>query len=105
MTSPYGAAQADDTVFIPSDDGVLLVADTPANTVYAIHKNEFVPNIAYTAAVAGTAGFVGKLNLSFGLLTPVVTGLQSPHGMGFMKAHNDDDDGGNRNCNTNTSIF
>ena len=104
LTSPYGSAQADDTVFIPSDDGVLLVADTPANTVYAIHKNEFVPNVAYTAAVAGTAGFVGRLDLSFGLLTPVVTGLQSPHGLGFIKAHDDENDE-NGNCNTNASIF
>lgn len=104
LTSPYGAAQADDTLFTPSDDGMILVADTPANTVYAIRKREFAPNVAYTAAVAGTAGFVGRLDLSFGQLTPVVTGLQSPHGMAFVKAHNRDDDD-NGNCHANASVF
>lgn len=98
LTSPYGSAQADDSVFIPSDDGVLLVSDTPANTVYAIRKNAFVPNVAYTAAVVGTAGFVGRLDLSFGLLTPVVTGLQSPHGMAFVKTHDDGQDEDKGNC-------
>jgi hypothetical protein len=96
LTSPYGAAQADDTIFTPSDDGVILVADTPANIVYEIHKAEFAPGVAYTAAAAGTEGFISRLDLGFGLLTPVVTGLQSPHGMAFMKTRDDgldDDDG------------
>jgi hypothetical protein len=89
LTSPYGSAQADDTVFTPSGDGFILVADTPANTVYAIRKTEFAPGVAYTAAVAGTQGFVGRLDLDFGLLTPVVTGMQSPHGMAFVKTKDD----------------
>ena len=96
LTSPYGSAQADDTIFTPADDGVILVADTPANIIYAIHKQAFVPNAAYTAALAGTEGFVGRLDLGFGLLTPVVTGLQDPHGMAFLTTHNagrgDEDD-------------
>ena len=98
LTSPYGAAQADDTIFTPSDDGVILVSDTPANIVYAIHKNEFAPNVAYTAAVAGTEGFVGRLDLDFGLLTPVVTGLQSPHGMAFLKTNDSGPDENKDRC-------
>lgn len=98
LTSPYGAAQADDTIFTPSDDGVILVADTPANTVYAIHKQEFAPNVAYTAAVGGTQGFVGRLDLDFGILTPVVTGLQSPHGMAFLKTHDDGHEDDENHC-------
>lgn len=80
LTSPWGPAQADDTIFAPADDGVILVADTPANVVYEIHKSEFAPNVAYTAAndAAGTKGFVGRLDLEFGLLTPVVTGCRTP---------------------------
>ncbi len=92
LTSPYGAAQADDTVFTPSSDGWILVSDTPANTIYAIRKTEFAPGVAYTAAVAGTQGFVARLDLDFGLLTPVVTGLQSPHGMAFVKSKDDGPD-------------
>jgi hypothetical protein len=100
LTSPWGPAQADDTIFTPADDGVILVADTPANVVYEIHKNEFAPNVAYTAAndAAGTEGFVGRLDPGFGLLTPVVTGLQDPHGMAFMKTHDDGRDEQNEDC-------
>ena len=96
LTSPFGPAQADDTLFIPNSDGFILVADTPANVVYAIHKGSFTPGSAYTAAVGGTTGFVGRLDLEWGQLTPIVSGMQSPHGMGFVPADEDDDDGGDR---------
>jgi hypothetical protein len=93
LSSPYGIPQADDTVFTTADDGFLLVADTPANIVYKIRRKVFVPGVAYTAAVAGTssaAGFVSRLDLAFGELTPVVDGLQSPHGMAFVSSADDD---------------
>ena len=102
LSSPFGTPQADDTLFVPSDDGFILVSDTPANTVYKIRKERFVPGTAYTAAVGApdasgaTIGFVGILDLNFGELVPIVTGLQSPHGEGFVKnRHDDDDDDGN----------
>jgi hypothetical protein len=77
------------------------VSDTPANIVYKITKNRFVPGTPYTAAVGApdssgnSVGFVGILDLNFGELAPIVTGLQSPHGEGFVKNRHDDDDGGN----------
>lgn len=92
LSSPLGTPQADDTLFVPNGDGFILVSDTPADTVYAIRKAEFAPGAAYTAAVAGSAGFVGRLDLELGRLTPIVTGMQSPHGMGFVKTTGDDDD-------------
>ncbi len=98
LTSPYGAAQADDTLFTPSSDGFILVSDTPANTVYAIRKAAFAPGVAFSAAVAAgsaagsTVGFVGRLDLDSGMLTPVVTGLQSPHGMTFVKTYDASED-------------
>jgi hypothetical protein len=102
LSSPFGTPQADDTLFVPSDDGFMLVSDTPANIVYKIRKSRFVPGTPYTAAVgapdsSGTSvGFVGILDLNFGELVPIVTGLHSPHGMGFVKSrHDEDDDGGN----------
>ena len=45
-------------------------------------------------ANGNSVGFVGVLDLDFGDLRPVVTGFQSPHGMGFVKMRGDDDDGG-----------
>ena len=98
LTSPYGTLQVDDTLFIPSDDGFMLVSDTPADTTYIIRKTEFIPGTAYSAGVGAansagvTPGFVGRLDLDFGQLTPIVTGLNSPHGLAFVKYRNDDDD-------------
>jgi hypothetical protein len=92
LSSPFGTPQSDDTIFTPGKQGFILVADTPANIVYAIHKSKGSPDGAYTAALAGTTGFVGTLDLESGQLTPVVTGLQSPHGMAFVPASDQDDD-------------
>ena len=109
LSSPFGAPQADDTLFTPDSDGFLLVSDTPADTIYAIRKAEFVPGVAYTAAVGApdssgkSVGFVGRLDREFGQLTPVVTGLQSPHGLGFVKTSNDDDDDQPGPCRTTDS--
>lgn len=94
LSSPYGVPMVDDTLFIPPSDGFILVSDKNANIVYKIGKAEFVPGVAYTAAVAGSSaapGFVGRLDLEFGQLTPVVTGLQNPGGMAFVNSTDDDD--------------
>ncbi len=107
LSSPFGTPQADDTLFIPSDDGFVLVSDTPANTVYKITRKEFVPGAAYTAAVGApdasgnSVGFVGTLDLNFGDITPIATGFMSPHGMGFVKTGSDDDDSGDGHCHVN----
>lgn len=97
LSSPYGTPQIDDTIFMPAHNGFFLVADTPANTIYAIRKEAFAPGEAYSAAVgapnsAGVSeGFVGKLDLDSGSLTPVVSGLESPHGMFFIPTDDDHD--------------
>jgi hypothetical protein len=97
LSSPYGTPQIDDTIFTPSRKGFYLMADTPANTVYIISKEAFASGVAYSAAVgapnsAGVSeGFVGKLDLDSGYITPVVTGFQSPHGMAFVPTDGDDD--------------
>lgn len=94
LSSPYGQPQVDDTLFTPNVDGFILVSDTPANTTYKISKKVFVPGVAYSAGVAGTTaapGFVGHLDLAFGQLTPIVSGMQSPHGLAFVKTGDADD--------------
>ena len=93
LSSPLGTPQLDDTLFIPNTEGFFLVSDTPAGVVYAVHKAEFAPGAAFSAALAGTTGFVGQLNLETGAVTPIITGLQSPHGMGFVPTGNGDGDG------------
>lgn len=109
LSSPFGTPQADDTVFALSDDGYILVSDTPANIVYKIRKKAFVPGTAFTAADGAAdssgafIGFVGVLDMNFGDLRPVVTGFQDPHGMAFVKTHSDDDDGNGGGCRNNQS--
>ena len=82
--------ETDDTAFVTSSDGFLLFADKGLNTVFAIHKRAFSPGVAYTAADGGP--FVGALDLTSGVITPVVTGLVNPGGMVFVNTSRDDAD-------------
>jgi hypothetical protein len=78
-----GATQVDDTVFATATHGVILVSDRDAGaagTIYAISKNIFSPGAAYTAALTS----VGSLDFNTGVITNVVTGMVSPHGMAFI---------------------
>ncbi len=93
LSSPYGQPQVDDTLFTPGSDGFILVSDTAADIIYKIGKTVFVPGSAYSAGVAGSTsapGFVGRLDLEFGQLTPIVSGMQDPHGLAFVKTGDDD---------------
>jgi hypothetical protein len=94
----------DDTVFPTAPAGTILVVDTSADTVYAVKSNAYQPGGAYSAS--DSDGILGKVDLSTGLVTPIVTGMQSPHGALFIPAIPDvsiyrDDDlslhGGNLN--------
>lgn len=73
-------AQIDDTVFATSSHGFILVSDRDGETVYKISKDIFSPAAAYSA----TPTSVAALNLDTGVLTDVVTGMVSPHGMAFI---------------------
>ncbi len=88
LSSPFGVPMVDDTLFTPDTDGFILVADKPANTIYAIRRTAFAPGTAYssaqTTANGGTQGFVGRLDVDYGQLTPVITGMGSPGGMAFV---------------------
>jgi hypothetical protein len=58
---------------------VILVSDRNGETVYAII---FSPGAAYSA----TPNSVATLDPVTGVLTDVVTGMVSPHGMAFAPA-------------------
>jgi hypothetical protein len=81
LTLNGAAAQIDDTVFATSSYGVILVSDRDGETVYAITRNIFAPDAPYSAAPTSVA----ELDLSTGVLTNVVTGMVSPHGMAFLR--------------------
>jgi hypothetical protein len=82
LALPVGGAKAqvDDTVFVTSSKGVILVSDRDGETVYSISE----PIFASGAAYAATPNSVGRLNLDTGVITPIVTGMVSPHGMAFI---------------------
>ena len=76
------SVEVDDTAFVTSTEGFILFADKVLNTVFTLKKKAFAPGAAYTAADGGP--FVGTLDLSTGLITPIVTGLGNPGGLVFV---------------------
>ena len=76
------AVETDDTAFATSSKGFLLMADKKLNTVFTLSKKSFVPGTAYTAADGGP--FVGTVDMTSGVVTPIVTGLVNPGGLVFV---------------------
>jgi len=70
------------TLHLTSTQGFLLFADKNLNTVFTLSRAGFVPGTAYPAADGGP--FVGTLDLTSGLITPIVTGLGNPAGIVFV---------------------
>jgi len=81
LTLDGASVQIDDTIYATSSHGVVLVSDRDGETVYAISKDIFAPAAAYSA----TPTSVGELDLDTGVITNVVTGMVSPHGMAFLR--------------------
>ena len=71
----------DDTRFAPSGARLLLIADTKNNVVYLL-TGPFAANAAYCATK--NSGTVGAISLTTGVVTPLVSGLGSPHGLAFV---------------------
>jgi hypothetical protein len=72
----------DDTVFPTTASGTIYVVDTAGNTVYAVRSDAFQPGGAYSAS--DSDGILGKVDLSTGFVSPIVTGMMSPHGALFV---------------------
>jgi hypothetical protein len=79
----------DDTVFPTAPSGTIYVVDTGGNTVYAVRSEAFQPGGAYSAS--DSDGILGKVDLSTGLVSPIVTGMKSPHGALFVPTASDVD--------------
>jgi len=67
---------------VTSTGGFILFADKGLNKVFALKKKAFVPGTAYTAADGGP--FVGTIDLTTGVITPIVKGLKGPGGLVFV---------------------
>ncbi|MGC2477055.1 MAG: hypothetical protein WA485_22150 [Candidatus Sulfotelmatobacter sp.] len=84
LTLGGAAVQIDDTAYAAASHGVLLVSDRDGETIYSVSKEIFSPTAAYSAAPTS----VSATDLDTGVLTDVVTGMVSPHGMAFLKDKN-----------------
>jgi hypothetical protein len=69
----------DDTVFPTSANGTFYVADTGANTVYALTAGGLAPGSVYV----DVGDEFGQLDTTTGIVTPLFTGV-SPHGVFFV---------------------
>jgi len=74
------AGAPDDALFPTSPSGTFYVADTGANTIYAITATGLTPG---TSLYADVANAFSSVDTTTGLVTPIVTGT-SPHGMDFV---------------------
>lgn len=84
------SVETDDTSFVTSTEGFILFADKGLNAIYKLSKNAFVPGTAYTAADGGP--FVGTVDMTTGVVTPIVTGVKNPGGMMFVDTSKHDQD-------------
>ena len=73
----------DDTVFPAAASGTFYVADTGANTVYALAANGLAPGSVYI----DVGDEFGELDTSTGIVTPLFTGV-SPHGWRLWRTRN-----------------
>jgi hypothetical protein len=78
---PLGV-EVDDTFFTTSSQGFILFADKGLNKIFKLSKNGWAPGVAYTAADGGQ--FVGTIDMTSGIITPIVTGLVAPGGLMFV---------------------
>jgi hypothetical protein len=69
------------TTFEASTSGTVFITDTNANAIYMLTKPYFPSNEVYAAA--NVVNDVGLVDLNTGVVTPVVTGFQSVHGLAF----------------------
>jgi hypothetical protein len=85
--------QLEDTVWIKSAlPGRLLVVDGKTNTIYSV-KTKFTPGTIYTETPddSGVSSFVGTVDLTTGIITPVIIGFAKATGLIFVPTTGDDD--------------
>jgi hypothetical protein len=81
LTSSGNPAPVDDTRWAPSGNSFMLLSDNKAQLIYRIDTTAgFTAGTAYGSG----QGTLFQINTSTGAMTPVYTGMGSPHGMIFV---------------------
>jgi hypothetical protein len=75
----------DDTVWPTSSNGCMIIADN-ASGVFSVCSNLWVTGTPLTAAPNDSTviSFVGTVSLGSGQITPLIVGMNNPHGMAFI---------------------
>lgn len=75
----------DDTVWPTSPNGCMIIADN-ASGVFSACSNLWVTGTPLTAAPNDSTiiSFVGTVSLGSGQITPIIVGMNNPHGMAFI---------------------
>jgi len=78
--------QLEDTIWARKTTGSLFVVDSAKDSTYIVRADAFVPGTTYTIAPSdsGVAGFLGTVDLTTGIITPVLVGFTSPTGLLFV---------------------
>jgi len=77
--------QVDDTVYATQSHGLLYVGDAKRNVIYTV-SGRFRSGDLYTEAPsdAGVRGFIGRVDTTYGSITPILSGFGSPTGLLFV---------------------
>jgi len=82
----------DDALFVTSEAGTFYLSDTGNNRVLKIEIEDNAPGTLY--ACVGSLNQFAKVSLTTGIVTPVLSNLNAPHGLVFMpnEQQNEGDD-------------
>jgi hypothetical protein len=82
VTLPAGSSGLDDAIIPTATSGTFVIANGGANDVLKVNVTGLNTNDIYVAV--GSDNAIDQLDPKTGALTPVITGLNSPHGMSFV---------------------
>ncbi len=82
VTLPAGSSGLDDAIVPTASAGTFYIANGGANDVLKVAVTGLNPNDIYVSV--GSDNAVDQLDPTTGALTPVITGLNSPHGLMFI---------------------
>ncbi len=82
VSLPAGSSGLDDAIVPTTTSGAFIISNAGANDVLKVNVTGLHTNDIYVSV--GSDNAVDQLNPLTGALTPVITGLNSPHGMTFI---------------------
>ncbi len=82
VTLPAGSSGLDDAIIPTSTSGTFYVSNAGANDVVKVAVTGLNPNDIYESV--GSDNAVDQIDPKTGAITPIITGLNSPHGLMFL---------------------